>query len=181
MDNHNVSNSDIKNEISQRSHQTKNASFARVAGSGNVEYDSFNIDLSTCKISAFSSGNVAFQKHHKESIGMAGLPEETYMRPPLWEDITSSIQNIDPENAVMLGGVAATQVKLETIDAEKYLENLPNASQLSTLEVKPELKHFSSQVYTSITAHSQSHTTPKLSNTMFLNGANSNTSIGLDR
>lgn len=37
--------------------------------------------------------------------------DDSFLRPPLWEDITSSIQNIDPENAIMLGTIAgATQV-----------------------------------------------------------------------
>lgn len=31
------------------------------------------------------------------------LDEDVFMRPPLWEDITSSIQKLDPDNAEMLG------------------------------------------------------------------------------
>lgn len=61
------------------------------------------------------------------------------MRPPLWEDITSSIQNIDPENAIMLGTIA-TQVKLETSSSAEDVHMLePLASPLlSPLEIKTE-------------------------------------------
>jgi krueppel-like factor 5 len=63
--------------------------------------------------------------------------DDPFMRPPLWEDITSSIQNIDPENAIMLGSVVgATQVKLEVAD-ESFLEPL-SSPLLSPLEIKAE-------------------------------------------
>lgn len=90
---------------------------------------------------------------------MSSASEESYMRPPLWEDITSSIQNIDPENAIMLGGAVATHVKLEANDTDQYIENLSNAPLLSPLEIKPELKsqHGSSQVYVSIPSNSSHH------------------------
>lgn len=59
-------------------------------------------------------------------------------RPPLWEDIASSIQNIDPENANMLVGPG--HVKMETVD------ELPTPSPLlSPLEIKTE-KVMSKQV-----------------------------------
>lgn len=67
------------------------------------------------------------------------MVDDTYMRPPLWEDITSSIQNIDPENAIMLGSIA-TQVKLESVDAERYMESLSSSPLLSPLEIKSENK-----------------------------------------
>lgn len=99
-------------------------------------------------------------KLHKEYICMSSASEESYMRPPLWEDITSSIQNIDPENAIMLGGAVATHVKLEANDADQYIENLSTAPMLSPLEIKPELKpssHGSTQVYVSIPSNSSHH------------------------
>ncbi|KAM0737024.1 Dendritic arbor reduction protein 1 [Formica fusca] len=44
----------------------------------------------------------------------AGQDDDVFLRPPLWEDITSSIQKLDPENADMLG--SQSHVKLETDD-----------------------------------------------------------------
>lgn len=44
-------------------------------------------------------------------LGMRGgagtTDDDVFLRPPLWEDIASSIQNIDPENANMLGTLSA--------------------------------------------------------------------------
>lgn len=53
---------------------------------------------------------VYFGMKNKEMV--CGEPmDESFLRPPLWEDITSSIQNIDPENAMMLANLpSATQV-----------------------------------------------------------------------
>ncbi|XP_055686857.1 dendritic arbor reduction protein 1 isoform X2 [Lutzomyia longipalpis] len=66
--------------------------------------------------------------------------DDSFLRPPLWEDITSSIQNIDPENAIMLGTIAgATQVKLEASD-DHLLEPLASPL-LSPLEIKTEKTH----------------------------------------
>ncbi|XP_056648453.1 Krueppel-like factor 5 isoform X2 [Diorhabda carinulata] len=52
-------------------------------------------------------------------VSMRSLPgseDDAFLRPPaLWEDIASSIQNIDPENANMLG-VSPGHVKLEAVD-----------------------------------------------------------------
>lgn len=75
---------------------------------------------------------------HKEMLCSADVDDPFMMRPPLWEDITSSIQNIDPENAIMLGTIA-TQVKLETSD-EQLLEPL-SSPLLSPLEIKTEKSH----------------------------------------
>ena len=38
--------------------------------------------------------------------------DDGFLRPPLWDDITSSIQNIDPENANMLVVTPQQQVPL---------------------------------------------------------------------
>jgi krueppel-like factor 5 len=63
--------------------------------------------------------------------------DDQFLRPPLWEDITSSIQNIDPENAIMLSALTgATQVKLESSD-DTFLESL-SSPLLSPLEIKTE-------------------------------------------
>lgn len=56
-------------------------------------------------------------------------------RPALWEDIASSIRNIDPENANMLAPLGATHVKLEADDA--LLEECATPL-LSPLEIKTE-------------------------------------------
>lgn len=68
---------------------------------------------------------------------MCSESDDSYLRPPLWEDITSSIQNIDPENAIMLSNVSgATQVKMEAVD-DAFLEPL-SSPLLSPLEIKTE-------------------------------------------
>ena len=72
-------------------------------------------------------------KHHRECSDL----DDQFLRPPLWEDITSSIQNIDPENAIMLGALTgATQVKLEATD-DAFLESL-SSPLLSSLDIKTE-------------------------------------------
>lgn len=121
-------------------------------------------------LTRFPSSDISFLKTHKESICSSSFSEETYIRPPLWEDITSSIQNIDPENAIMLAEAAATHVKLEANDSEKYIESIRTSSQLSTLEVKPESKYGTSQLYASIPTHLQNHATHSVqtSNSMSL-------------
>jgi hypothetical protein len=67
--------------------------------------------------------------------------DDQFLRPPLWEDITSSIQNIDPENAIMLSALTgATQVKLESSD-DTFLESL-SSPLLSPLEIKTEKGYY---------------------------------------
>jgi krueppel-like factor 5 len=76
--------------------------------------------------------------HHQDS-------DDAFMRPPLWEDITSSIQNIDPENAIMLNALTgATQVKLESCDETTFLESL-SSPLLSPLEIKTEKDFYHQQ------------------------------------
>lgn len=58
----------------------------------------------------------------------AGNDDDVFLRPPLWEDITSSIQKLDPENADMLG--SQSHVKMETDDATSPV--------LSPVEIKTE-------------------------------------------
>lgn len=70
-------------------------------------------------------------------VSMRSLPgndDDVFLRPPLWEDIASSIQNIDPENANML--VGAGQVKLEAVD--DLTANCAPTPLLSPLEIKTE-------------------------------------------
>ncbi|XP_022917885.2 dendritic arbor reduction protein 1-like isoform X1 [Onthophagus taurus] len=66
---------------------------------------------------------------------LPGTDDDVFLRPPLWDDITSSIQNIDPENANMLGIVGPGQVKLEAVD--DLAMNAPTPL-LSPLEIKTE-------------------------------------------
>ena len=70
----------------------------------------------------------------------AGNDDDVFLRPPLWEDITSSIQKLDPANADMLG--SQSHVKMETEDitspvlspVEIKTEPLPPAPTLHLLE-----------------------------------------------
>ena len=64
---------------------------------------------------------------------LPGSDDDVFLRPPLWEDITSSIQNIDPENANMLA--VGGQVKLEVVDE---LVGCAPTPLLSPLEIKTE-------------------------------------------
>lgn len=59
----------------------------------------------------------------------AGQDDDVFLRPPLWEDITSSIQKLDPENADMLG--SQSHVKMETDD-------VTSPPVLSPVEIKTE-------------------------------------------
>jgi hypothetical protein len=78
--------------------------------------------------------------------------DDPFLRPPLWEDITSSIQNIDPENAIMLSALTgATQVKLETSD-DTFLESL-SSPLLSPLEIKTEKGYYQQQNHNNNTIH----------------------------
>lgn len=56
-------------------------------------------------------GKEPFYGLKAKDIGCGEQMDDAFLRPPLWEDITSSIQNIDPENAMMLASLpSATQV-----------------------------------------------------------------------
>lgn len=69
---------------------------------------------------------------------LPGTDDDVFLRPPLWEDIASSIQNIDPENANMLG-VSPSQVKMEAVDDLTQVNCAPTPSPLlSPLEIKTE-------------------------------------------
>lgn len=74
--------------------------------------------------------------------GLTTTDDDVFLRPPLWEDIASSIQNIDPENANMLGTLAGsingqpTHVKLEVTD--DLVAACAPSPLLSPLEIKTE-------------------------------------------
>ncbi|XP_035432249.1 dendritic arbor reduction protein 1 isoform X1 [Spodoptera frugiperda] len=61
--------------------------------------------------------------------------DDAFLRPALWEDIASSIRNIDPENANMLAPLGSTHVKLE---ADEALLEECTTPLLSPLEIKTE-------------------------------------------
>ncbi|XP_066582254.1 dendritic arbor reduction protein 1-like isoform X2 [Prorops nasuta] len=67
----------------------------------------------------------------------ASSDDDVFLRPPLWEDITSSIQKLDPENADMLG----TNVKLENAVGDVTSSSSSSSSPsplLSPIEIKTE-------------------------------------------
>lgn len=80
--------------------------------------------------------------HHSMSYvsprTMHGVPSEddVFLKPPLWEDITSSIQKLDPENAEMLGtlAAAAAQIKMEPDE----ILTPPDSHLLHPLSIKTE-------------------------------------------
>ncbi|KAG7313231.1 hypothetical protein JYU34_000330 [Plutella xylostella] len=71
---------------------------------------------------------------HMEFFDGGSSRDDGFLRPALWEDIASSIRNIDPENANMLAPLGATHVKLE---AAELLEECATPM-LSPLEIKTE-------------------------------------------
>ncbi|CAH0545762.1 unnamed protein product [Brassicogethes aeneus] len=71
------------------------------------------------------------------NLANGGQDDDVFLRPPLWEDIASSIQNIDPENANMLA--VGSQVKLEVVDDLVSVGCASTPSPLlSPLEIKTE-------------------------------------------
>ncbi|XP_018322791.1 dendritic arbor reduction protein 1 isoform X2 [Agrilus planipennis] len=66
---------------------------------------------------------------------LTSADDDVFLRPPLWEDIASSIQNIDPENANMLVGTG--HVKLEAVE-DLAVVNCTPSPLLSPLEIKTE-------------------------------------------
>lgn len=86
--------------------------------------------------------------HHSHMSAMSyvspkvvSLPPEddVFLKPPLWEDITSSIQKLDPENAEMLAIAASVgvnaHIKLEVTDDMLSPTSEPS---LHTLSIKTE-------------------------------------------
>lgn len=144
--------SDVKVEILQNNHPTAANTSPTTGYLNNTIYDNYGNeyyfdkipsspenDLNAYNVSTQHSPGAVTTKTQKDYICINEMVDESYMRPPLWEDITSSIQNIDPENAIMLGSIA-TQVKLESNDPDQFMEPLSSSPLLSPLEIKTELK-----------------------------------------
>ncbi|XP_053664470.1 dendritic arbor reduction protein 1-like [Anopheles marshallii] len=109
---------------------------------GSQHHPSSSSPLSSSGLSSYTSQNYEhygkeffFGNKHRDMLCTES--EDSFLRPPLWEDITSSIQNIDPENAIMLGTMnGIPQVKMEAVD-DPFLEPL-SSPLLSPLEIKTE-------------------------------------------
>uniref|UniRef100_A0A182S9G9 Uncharacterized protein n=1 Tax=Anopheles maculatus TaxID=74869 RepID=A0A182S9G9_9DIPT len=94
---------------------------------GSQHHPSSSSPLSSSGLSSYTGQNYDhygkeffFGNKHRDML--CAEAEDSFLRPPLWEDITSSIQNIDPENAIMLGTMnGAPQVKMEAVD-DPFLE-----------------------------------------------------------
>ncbi|PSN35361.1 hypothetical protein C0J52_11493 [Blattella germanica] len=70
-------------------------------------------------------------------VSMRTVPsaeDDVFLKPPLWEDITSSIQKLDPENAEMLG---APQVKLELPEDIPLMTHHPPPPIIKTEKLPP--------------------------------------------
>ncbi|XP_049545474.1 dendritic arbor reduction protein 1-like [Anopheles darlingi] len=135
---------DFRNELMERlqklevdakldvvhSNQYRPVSKSPLESSGLLSYTNYNFE---------QNGKNVFFEHEKRNV-LCPEAEDSYLRPPLWEDITSSIQNIDPENAIMLGTTnGVSQVKMEAIE-DSFLEPL-SSPLLSPLEIKTEKNH----------------------------------------
>ncbi|KFB48409.1 AGAP004995-PA-like protein [Anopheles sinensis] len=91
---------------------------------GSQHHPSSNSPLSSSGLSSYAGQGYEhygkeffFGNKHRDMLCTES--EDSYLRPPLWEDIASSIQNIDPENAIMLGSATMNgvpQVKMEAVD-----------------------------------------------------------------
>lgn len=87
----------------------------------------------------FEEAHVSRHQPSMSYVSMRSLPgneEDVFLRPPLWEDIASSIQNIDPENANMLA-VGPNGVKMESVDELSSCVG-STTPLLSPLEIKTE-------------------------------------------
>ncbi|XP_044734520.1 dendritic arbor reduction protein 1 [Chrysoperla carnea] len=73
----------------QRNHHVQGQT-QNIQSPGNQQQQSYPVTMSYVSMRSISSNE-----------------DDVFLRPPLWEDIASSIQNIDPENANMLGTLAA--------------------------------------------------------------------------
>uniref|UniRef100_A0A182UTL2 Uncharacterized protein n=1 Tax=Anopheles merus TaxID=30066 RepID=A0A182UTL2_ANOME len=116
---------------------------------GSQHHPSSSSPLSSSGLSSYTSQNYEhygkeffFGNKHRDIL--CAESEDSFLRPPLWEDITSSIQNIDPENAIMLGTMnGIPQVKMEAVD-DPFLEPL-SSPLLSPLEIKTEKSNLLAQ------------------------------------
>uniref|UniRef100_A0A8W7P409 Uncharacterized protein n=1 Tax=Anopheles coluzzii TaxID=1518534 RepID=A0A8W7P409_ANOCL len=116
---------------------------------GSQHHPSSSSPLSSSGLSSYTSQNYEhygkeffFGNKHRDIL--CAESDDSFLRPPLWEDITSSIQNIDPENAIMLGTMnGIPQVKMEAVD-DPFLEPL-SSPLLSPLEIKTEKSNLLAQ------------------------------------
>lgn len=119
-----------------------------------------------------------------------------FLRPPLWEDIASSIQNIDPENAVMLSssvssstssisssssGLHSHHVKMESATDSDPLLDTFSTPLLSPLEIKTEKLHSHQSFHQHSTNNYHSTETQQLNHHqhsyhVYVNGASSSAS-----
>ncbi|XP_011697024.1 PREDICTED: early growth response protein 1 [Wasmannia auropunctata] len=121
----------------------------------------------------------------------AGQDDDVFLRPPLWEDITSSIQKLDPENADMLG--SQSHVKMETDDVtpppvlspvEIKTEPLPPPPTLHLLEgpaANPSQNPFPNSSSVQHVVHHRTTTTTTATTALFKsfpNGNNNNNNSG---
>ncbi|KAH0535554.1 hypothetical protein KQX54_017127 [Cotesia glomerata] len=67
----------------------------------------------------------------------ASSDDDVFLRPPLWEDITSSIQKLDPENADMLGSQSTLSAASSTSHVKMETEDVTSPV-LSPVEIKSE-------------------------------------------
>ncbi|KMQ97764.1 krueppel-like factor protein [Lasius niger] len=114
--------------------------------------------------------------------GSVGQDDDVFLRPPLWEDITSSIQKLDPENADMLG--SQSHVKLETDDVtsppvlspvEIKTEPLPPPPTLHLLEgPNPAQNPFPNPASVQHVVHHRTTTTTTTTAALFKNFPNNN-------
>uniref|UniRef100_A0A336LYK9 CSON008131 protein n=1 Tax=Culicoides sonorensis TaxID=179676 RepID=A0A336LYK9_CULSO len=117
-------------------HNNLNSSSSPSSSSGLSSYGGCNLS-SNGYDNSYNTKEYYYGSNKRDLMCSQGESDDSFLRPPLWEDITSSIQNIDPENAIMLSTLTgATQVKLEAVD-DAFLEPL-SSPLLSPLEIKTE-------------------------------------------
>lgn len=126
---HNVTQSSISLNSNQHSPSSTSTEYACEGNGLNynnnnplmVNNNLINVESSTNTTATTNTGS--YESYHKEAyFGLKNKEmvcssgdqmDDAFLRPPLWEDITSSIQNIDPENAMMLASLpSATQVRV---------------------------------------------------------------------
>lgn len=151
---HNKNNVDVKSEIFSRSRSDANTTPPTITYPFNTIYESYGnecvfekIQLSPGRSNSnlyglpltYHLNNDIHKTQPKEYTQVTDVVDEFPMRNPLWEDVASSIQNIDPENAIMLGSIA-TQVKLESRDSDQIFEHLSTSPHSNPIEMKSEIK-----------------------------------------
>ncbi|CAB0035608.1 unnamed protein product, partial [Trichogramma brassicae] len=99
---------------------------------------------SSSSSSSSSSGHHSLHQQssaHVTTLQNNPSDDDVFLRPPLWEDITSSIQKLDPENADMLGQaqtVSHLHVKLENLSDDQIDPMSSPQPVLSPQDIKPD-------------------------------------------